>query len=229
MTKKICKCLLIVGFAVGVSAVHAQGLRAPAAGLASDGLLDRYWESGGLKSFMQTLPKTERESGPLLGGWSYAVGEDSGFSVGLGWQPGETTEDIGYLGAAGASWRQRFYGFWDPVITAGLSIMRQPHQESGLVGQLYGAHVSLGLNPSSDWGISLGLGYRDAMDANPLATAAERADQRAVYGDLAAVYRLQRNLELQGQITGLDLRSRSLAADPDSTREVGIRMRYFFD
>lgn len=229
MTKGFSKCLLIVGLAVGVPAVNAQGLRAPVGGLASDELLTRYWESGGLKGFVQALPKSEREAAPVMGGWSYAVGEDSGFSVGLGWQPGETAGDIGYLGAAGASWRQRFYGFWDPVVTAGLSVMRQAHQESGQVGELYGAHVSLGLNPTNDWGISLGLGYRDAMDANPLASAAERAEQRAVYGDLAAVYRLQRNLELQGQITGLDLRSRSLTADPESTREVGVRMRYFFD
>ena len=229
MTKEICKCLLIVGLTVGASVVHAQGLRAPTGGLASDELLERYWESGGLKSVIETLPKPERESGPMVGGWSYAVGEDSGFSVGLGWQPGQTADDIGYLGAAGASWRQRFYGFWDPVVTAGLSVMRQAHQETGQFGELYGAHVSLGLNPTSDWGISLGLGYRDAMDANPLATAAERADQRAVYGDLAAVYRLQRNLEVQGQISGLDLRARSLADDPASTREVGVRMRYFFD
>jgi hypothetical protein len=221
--------LLIAGLSAAAATVNAQGLRA-GGGLASEELLDRYWDSGGLKGFIQTLPKDESRTRPLLGGWAVALGEDSGFSVGLGWQPGKTTDELGYLGAAGASWRQRFYGLWDPVLTAGLSVMRQPHQESGQIGELYGAHVSLGLNPANDWGISVGLGYRDAMDSNPLATAAERIEQRAVYGDLAAVYRLQRNVELQGQITGLDLRHRSnLLQDPESTREVGVRMRYFFD
>lgn len=224
-----CRVLLIAGLGVAAASVNAQGLRAGNT-LASEGLLDRYWDSGGLKGFMHTLPKDDSATKPLLGGWAHALGEDSGFSVGLGWQPGKTADEIGYLGAAGASWRQRFYGLWDPVLTAGLSVLRQPHQESGQLGELYGAHVSLGLNPANDWGISVGLGYRDAMDSNPLASAAERAEQRAVYGDLAAVYRMQRNLELQGQISGLDLRrSNNLLQDPESTREVGVRMRYFFD
>ena len=54
------------------TARHSSAL--PAAVL-SDELLERYWESGGLKSVIETLPKPERESGPMVGGWSYAVGD----------------------------------------------------------------------------------------------------------------------------------------------------------
>lgn len=212
------------------SVASGEGLRAPADGLASDGLLPRYWEQGGLGGFIHNVNR-DADQGPLLGGWSYAVDQDSGLSVGLGWQPGKEANAIGYLGAAGATWRQRFYGFWDPVVTAGVSFMRQPGPDGdpGLGGDLYGAHVSVGLNPSSAWGLSLGLGYRDGLHGNALATVGERAEQRALYGDLAAIYRLQRNVELQGQISGLDLRSRSLTQDPESTREIGVQMRYRFD
>jgi hypothetical protein len=220
---------LIVGLAVASPVVaSAQGLRAPTGSLASDQLLLRYWEQGGLPGMLNAMPQPEREERPLLGGWSHSFSADSRISVGLGWQPGRSAEEIGHLGAAGASWRQRFYGLWDPVVTAGVSFLRQPHPESGEAGERYGAHLSLGLNPTRDWGISVGLAYRNAGDANPLASAAERADQRALYGDLAAVYRVQRNVELQGQISGVDLRSRHLR-EADGTREVGVRMRYYFD
>lgn len=215
----------VLAFASAFAA--AQGLRAPGASLASEGLLSAYWEQGGLQRFVEVARQGD-EGRPLVGGWSHAFDADSQLSVGVGWQPGKTREEVGHLGGAAASWRQRFYGLWDPVVTAGVTFLRQDAQGGEAGADLYGAHLSVGLNPARDWGVSLGLGYRNAVDSLPFATFAERGDQMKLYGDLAAIYRVQRNLELQGQVSGLDLRAVG-GREAEFSREIGIKMRYRFD
>ena len=134
-----------------------------------------------------------------------------------------------YLGG-GMTYRRAFVTTpWQPVLSLGGNYAeeRNKQQRPDLGRNLSGVRFGLGLSPDAKWSLNMGLGYQESKYNGPDALlAVSRRDAYLSY-DLSAVYLINRNMSVRGELMLSD--NRSNISLYKFTRDVlAVKFRYEF-
>jgi hypothetical protein len=134
-----------------------------------------------------------------------------------------------YLGG-GMTYRRAFVTTtWQPVLSLGGNYAeeRNKQQRPDLGRNISGVRLGLGLSPDAKWGLNMGLSYQESKYNGPDALlTVSRRDAYLSY-DLSAVYLINRNMSVRGELMLSD--NRSNISLYRFTRDVlAVKFRYEF-
>lgn len=130
----------------------------------------------------------------------------------------------------GLSYRRAFVTTqWQPVVSVSGSYAeeRNKQQRPDLGRNISGARLGLGLSPHPKWGVNMGLGYQESRYNGPdILLAVTRRDAYLAY-DLSAVYLIDKNFSVRGELVLSDNRS-NLSLYKFTRDVLAVKLRYEF-